>query len=129
MEIEDHQRYLDRCTSLDYAAPHVLSEWLTSKAMGNTQSDRTARRKAARQAARSVLPNATETKIVVTMNARSIRHAIESRCSRHADAEIRVLFGKLWEIIVKECPNLFDDYWKVELPDGTFELLTHYKKI
>ena len=40
--------------------------------------DKTLRRKKAREAARSVLPNATETKIFVTANARALRHFIES---------------------------------------------------
>ena len=49
------------------------------------------RRKLARQAARSVLPNACETKIFVTGNARSWRHFLELRGSVHADTEIRLL--------------------------------------
>lgn len=49
--------------------------------------DATARRKAAREAARSVLPNATETKIVVTGNARALRHFIEMRGDVAADAD------------------------------------------
>ena len=40
----------------------------------NDEPDRTLRRKMARQAARSVLPNATETKIFVTANACALRH-------------------------------------------------------
>src|SRR5512143_4061281 len=48
------------------------------------------RRKWARQAARSVLPNATETKIFVTGNARSWRHFLEMRGNPHADTEIRL---------------------------------------
>ena len=55
------------------------------------EPDRTLRRKLARQAARSVLPNATETKIFVTANARALRHFIELRGSRHAEVEIRKL--------------------------------------
>ena len=46
----------------------------------------------ARQAARSVLPNATQTKIFVTANARALRHFIEMRASEHAETEIRI-FG------------------------------------
>src|SRR5262245_3871206 len=56
-----------------------------------SEPDRTLRRKLARQAARSVLPNATETKIFVTANARALRHFIEMRGSRHAEVEIRKL--------------------------------------
>src|SRR6202042_1909342 len=49
------------------------------------------RRKQARQAARSVLPNATETRIVVTGNYRAWRNFIAMRASEHADVEIRRL--------------------------------------
>ena len=51
----------------------------------------TDRRKAIRQAARSVLPNATETKIFVTANVRALRHFIEMRGAIYADWEIRYL--------------------------------------
>jgi thymidylate synthase (FAD) len=45
---------------------------------------KTAQRKASRQAARSVLPNATETKIVITGNYRAWRHFLAMRASGHA---------------------------------------------
>ena len=51
----------------------------------------TSRRKQARQAARAVLPNATETRIVVTGNYRAWRHFVGMRASEHADIEIRAL--------------------------------------
>src|SRR6476619_2825609 len=54
-----------------------------------SEPDRTLRRKLARQAARSVLPNATETKIFVTANARALRHLVEMSASRHAAVDIR----------------------------------------
>jgi thymidylate synthase (FAD) len=91
--------------------------------------DRTTRRKAARQAARSVLPNATETKIFVTANARALRHFIEQRGSAFAEPEIRKLAGKVLDVLQAESPNLFGDYQKVALPDGTFELVTQFKKV
>jgi thymidylate synthase (FAD) len=92
-------------------------------------ADRTTRRKAARQAARSVLPNATETKIFVTANARALRHFLEQRGSSFAEPEIRKLACKLLDVLQKESPNLFSDYQKVPLPDGTFELTTPFKKV
>lgn len=90
---------------------------------------KTEKRKAVRQAARSVLPNATETKIFVTANARALRHFLEMRCSRHAEPEIRGLAGKVHGILVREAPNLFGDYQRVDLPDGSFELTTPYRKV
>jgi thymidylate synthase ThyX/5-methylcytosine-specific restriction endonuclease McrA len=93
------------------------------------EPDRTARRKAARQAARSVLPNATETKIFCTLNARAARNVIEQRGSRHAEPEIRKLAGKMLDILQREAPNLFGDYERVPLPDGTVEVTTPYRKV
>jgi len=94
-------------------------------------SDATAtdRRKLARQAARSVLPNATETKIFVTANARALRHFLELRGSRHAEPEIRKLANILLEVLQRESPHLFGDYRRVPLPDGTFEIVTDYRKV
>ncbi len=47
------------------------------------------RKKQARQAARAVLPNATETRIVVTGNYRAWRHFIGARAAEQADEELR----------------------------------------
>jgi thymidylate synthase (FAD) len=93
------------------------------------EPDRTLRRKLARQAARSVLPNATETKIFVTANARALRHFIEQRGSRHAETEIRKLAVRVLRLMQKEAPNLFGDYRLVPLPDGTFEAVTEHRKV
>jgi len=86
--------------------------------------DRTLRRKMARQAARSVLPNATETKIFVTANARALRHFIELRCNEHAETEIRIVAGAILRIMQVEAPNIFGDYETVDLPDGAFAART-----
>lgn len=76
------------------------------------------RRKWARQAARSVLPNACETKIFVTGNARAWRHFLEQRGSPHADAEIRALAVEVCRALRRESPNLFADTEIVEEADG-----------
>src|SRR5437016_10823380 len=89
---------------------------------------KTHRRKLARQAARSVLPNATETRIFVTANARALRHFIELRGNRHAETEIRKLAIAVLKLMQHEAPNLFGDYQLVPLPDGTFEATTEHSK-
>ena len=91
--------------------------------------DKTLRRKIARQAARSVLPNATETKIFVTANARALRHFIEMRCSEPAEVEIRKVAAEILCVLQKEAPNLFGDYELKSLPDGTFEAHTAHRKV
>jgi thymidylate synthase (FAD) len=98
-------------------------------AMLPPDADRTTRRKTARQAARSVLPNATETKITVTANARALRHFLEQRGSPYAEPEIRKLACGLLDVVTQDAPNLFGDYRKIPLPDGTFEVTTDYKKV
>lgn len=89
----------------------------------------TLRRKLARQAARSVLPNATETKIFVTANARALRHFIELRGDEHADVEIRRLAVMILRIMQKEAPALFGDYEIRVLADGTEATHTAYRKV
>jgi thymidylate synthase (FAD) len=98
-------------------------------AMLSPDADRTTRRKAARQAARSILPNATETKIFVTANARALRHFLEMRGAAGAEPEIRKLAGQVLDVMLKEAPNLFGDYEKKPLPDGTFEVVTPFRKV
>jgi len=93
------------------------------------EPDRTLRRKMARQAARSVLPNATETKIFWTANARALRHFIEMRASRHAEVEIRQLAVQVLQLMQKEAPHLFNDYELTPLPDGTLEATTRHRKV
>jgi thymidylate synthase (FAD) len=93
------------------------------------EPDKTLRRKLARQAARSVLPNATETKIFVTANARALRHFIEMRGSRHAEVEIRKLAIQVLRLMQKEAPHIFGDYELVPLSDGTFEAVTVHRKV
>ncbi len=94
-----------------------------------SQAEKTAVRKDARQAARSVLPNATETKVYVTVNARAARHFIEMRAAKPADPEIRKLAVAMYDVLVADAPNIFGDYIKTTLLDGTFELGTPYKKV
>jgi thymidylate synthase (FAD) len=113
------------------AASHRSYVLLTEKLLSKFQEepDRTMRRKLARQAARSVLPNATETKIFVTGNARALRHFIEMRASRHAEVEIRKLAVKVLQILQKEAPSIFGDYQLLALPDGTQEAVTSHRKV
>lgn len=91
--------------------------------------DKTLRRKMARQAARSVLPNATETKIFVTANARSLRHFIELRCNEHAETEIRMVAAQVLRILQAESPNIFGDYTLTDLTDGTQAADTPNRKV
>lgn len=84
-----------------------LARWLDTERPDLTGTDA---KKAARQTARAKLPNETETKIMVTGNARAWRTFIEQRGSIHADAEIRELAGHVLKLFVPHAPNLFSDF-------------------
>jgi thymidylate synthase (FAD) len=77
------------------------------------------RRKQARQAARAVLPNATETRIVVTGNYRAWRHFIAMRASEHADVEIRRLAIECLRQLIGVAPAVFADFEVSTLADDT----------
>lgn len=79
----------------------------------------TLRRKQARQAARAILPNATETRIVVTGNYRAWRHFIAMRATEHADVEIRALAIECLRQLQHEVPNVFNDFDIQKLDDGS----------
>jgi thymidylate synthase (FAD) len=93
------------------------------------EPDKTLRRKLARQAARSVLPNATETRIFVTGNARALRHFIEMRGSGYADVEIRKVAVAMLDILKQESPAIFGDYTLEPLGDGTSATRTGHPKV
>src|SRR5215212_4217825 len=73
-------------------------------------ADRVHRRKMAREAARGVLPNSTETKIVVTGNARAWRTMLELRSSEAAELEIRRMAIAVLRILQAEAPAFFSDF-------------------
>lgn len=57
--------------------------------------------------ARFVLPNAVETKIVATMNCRSLLHFFDLRCCMRAQWEIRTLATTMRDICREELPVIF----------------------
>jgi thymidylate synthase (FAD) len=73
-------------------------------------ADKVHRRKMAREAARAVLPNATETKIVVTANARAWRTMLELRSSEGAELEIRRMAIAVLRLLQREAPAFFSDF-------------------
>ena len=57
--------------------------------------------------ARYVLPNACETKILMTMNARELLHFFEERLCVRAQWEIRSAAEQMLELVKEVCPSLF----------------------
>jgi thymidylate synthase (FAD) len=92
------------------------------KASSNGSRKEAAR--AVRSAARTVLPNATETKIVVTANARALRHFLKVRGAIVGDVEMRRVASLIYTALSKEAPSLFQDFHIEELSDG-FPIIRH----
>src|SRR5207249_12315486 len=95
----------------------------------HTEKDPRDRRKLSRQAARSILPNACETKIYVTGNSRACRHFLELRGSPHADTEIRLLAVEICKVLKRESPNIFHDIELVDEPDGMPSVQVAHSKV
>ncbi|WP_420128290.1 FAD-dependent thymidylate synthase [Longimicrobium sp.] len=89
----------------------------------------TMRKKRARQAARSVLLNCAETKIVVTGNARAWRHFCEMRGSPTADVEIRRLAVAVLGVLQNEAPHIFKDLRTVDHEDGVAIIDSSHNKV
>jgi thymidylate synthase (FAD) len=77
------------------------------------------RRRQALQAARSVLPSALETRVVVTGNYRTWRHFVAMRASEHADVEIREVAIACLRELRRVAPHVFDDFRTSTLADGS----------
>ena len=125
---ELHEMWLQSIES-SHAAYMALVEKLATR-VETTFPDlpRTQRLKMAREAARSVLPNATETKILFSANARALRWIVTLRGGEGAEPEIRRLAVKLARLMREEAPNLFSDIEIVRLNDGTEGVrVTNYK--
>ena len=58
--------------------------------------------------ARFILPNACQTKIVVTMNARSLLNFFRERCCVRAQWEIRILANEMLKQVKKVAPKIFE---------------------
>src|SRR2546422_147578 len=110
-----HQAYVELVDGLMQKMTHV--------------ENKTERRKRVREAARSVLPNATETLIFVSANARALRHFIELRGSEGAEVETRRVALEFLRLMQAEAPTLFGDYEIVRLEDGTEVARTQWQKV
>jgi thymidylate synthase (FAD) len=92
-------------------------------------ADKVHRRKMAREAARGVLPNSTETKIVVTANARAWRTMLELRSSEGAELEIRRAAVAILRVLQSEAPAFFSDFEIYVADDRREAARVNYHKV
>ena len=99
---EDAQHY-QRLTEL-------LKERHKQELLAAGETEKSASRKAEKQAiedARFVLPNACTTKMICTMNARSLLNFFSHRCCNRAQWEIRELATQMLKEVRQAAPHLF----------------------
>ena len=88
----------------------VLSEKYVKEFLSSGMEEKEAKRKAQKKAiedARFVLPNACDTKMVATFNARSLQNFFKHRCCNRAQWEIRELACEMLKLVKEVAPNLF----------------------
>ncbi|MFA9379761.1 MAG: FAD-dependent thymidylate synthase, partial [Acetanaerobacterium sp.] len=102
--------------AMDEAAGHydrlcaVLRQAHTQRLVGEGATPEAAEKKAEKLAiedARFVLPNACDTRMVVTMNARSLHNFFRHRCCNRAQWEIRAVADEMLRLVIGVAPNLF----------------------
>ncbi len=119
---QQSQRYVSEEAGFDYIVPPVIKDDKEMKKMFvsfmeeaqkayNTMvkklNEKGIRGETANQDARFLLPNAAETKIMVTMNARELLHFFRQRCCNRAQWEIREMAEEMLKLVKKAAPTLF----------------------
>jgi len=89
---------IDKFTSQMHTLQQWYDEWL--EILGNQGE-------ASNEDARFILPNACETKFIVSMNARELLHFFNLRCCNRAQWEIRALANNMLRKVLEVAPVLF----------------------
>lgn len=116
-EVENYPAALEQFNeSMAMAADnyHKVTEVLKAahreKYLAQGLEEKEANRKAEKQAiedARFILPNACTTKMIMTMNARSLNNFFRHRCCTRAQWEIRELADEMLKLVCEVAPSLF----------------------
>lgn len=101
--MEEDQQHYEALTAI-LKAKH--REEFLAAGMAEKAADRAAEKKAIEDA-RFVLPNACTTKLIVTMNARSLMNFFHHRCCNRAQWEIRELADRMLAECAAVAPHLF----------------------
>lgn len=103
MAMEEDQRHYEKLSEL-------LQRKHETEFLAEGLDEKEARRKAEKKAiedARFVLPNACATKLICTMNARSLMNFFTHRCCNRAQWEIRELAVEMLKLVREAAPNMF----------------------
>lgn len=107
----------------------IYSGLLARAPEGLSVKEKTMLKKRANEAARSRLPNASETKLTWSGNLRALRHFCELRGEEHADLEIRRLATAVAEKVMQVAPYTFTDFTTHEGDFGVGTVASRYPKV
>lgn len=111
------QRYVSYKKGFGYVVPPSVSalgpeaeaEYASQMEQMQTWYEGWQEKLGANEDARFVLPNACETRLLMTMNARELRHFFALRMCERAQWEIRALARRMFELCYAQTPELFED--------------------
>jgi thymidylate synthase (FAD) len=111
------QRYVSYAKGFGYIVPPAVqalgpeaeAEYAAQMAQMQSWYESWQQRLGTNEDARFVLPNACETRLMITMNARELRHFFALRMCERAQWEIRTLAEKMFVLCYQEAPELFED--------------------
>ena len=111
------QRYVSYAKGFGYVVPPSVralgpqaeAEYAAQMAQMQAWYEGWQERLGANEDARFVLPNACETRLLVTMNVRELRHFFTLRMCERAQWEIRTLATRMFELCYAQAPELFED--------------------
>lgn len=101
-ELAEYQEIMDYAWQGYWALGTMLTDKYKKQGM-----DENAAKKKALEDARFALPNACETKMMMTMNARELLHFFNLRCCSRAQWEIRAIANEMVKLCKKVAPSLF----------------------
>ena len=119
---QQSQRYVSEEKGFDYVIPPLIKEDRELKrtfvafmkeaqnaytVMVKKLNEKGIKGESANQDARFILPNAAETKIMVSMNARELLHFFRQRCCNRAQWEIRKMSEEMLKLVKKIAPTIF----------------------
>ncbi|GAB4170922.1 MAG: FAD-dependent thymidylate synthase [Geothermobacteraceae bacterium] len=113
---QQSQRYVASCDQFEHVLPESIADRPECRQLFDdfiAEAGRVYRRLleagVPAEDARFVLPNAAATKLVMTMNARELRHFFALRCCRRAQWEIRAMACEMLRLVRKVAPVIFGD--------------------
>jgi thymidylate synthase (FAD) len=119
---QQSQRYCSEGKELDYILPPSIEKLDKAKEiyeafmkhageiyvrLRELLQDGGCNRESSNEDARFILPNAVETKLIATFNARSLLNFFQLRCCMRAQWEIRALANRMCQLVKKVSPTLF----------------------